>query len=458
MKFWDFPRPEQAGSPALVDEAGQVVSYGELSSRVDLVANGLRELGSRQLGFLFMSNTAACLAAYLGCLRSGHVPLLLPADRDDEWAAPLRQQYQPAWSWRPGQSGGAAPLQGLQTHALEAGAPALAPELGLLLSTSGSTGSAKLVRLSYDNLQANAASIAQYLQLTPQERPLTVLPPHYSYGLSIINSHLFAGACLVVRDVSVLTRDFADTIRRYEVTSISGVPYTYQMLARTGFSKLELPSLRTMTQAGGKLDERLVTEFGRLAQDRGWRFFVMYGQTEATARISFVPPQELLANPGTVGIAIPGGRLRLDPDTSELIYEGPNVMLGYAQSRADLALGDQLHGVLRTGDLAQQDAQGFFRIVGRISRFIKVAGNRIGLDDVEAQLSTELGQAAMAHGRDERLVVWLESSEHDIEERARQVLATRCGVHHSMFRLRLLDQLPRMSNGKKDYNAMTADF
>jgi len=255
----------------------------------------------------------------------------------------------------------------------------------------------------------------------------------------------------------VLTPAFAETIRAYAVTSISGVPYIYQMLWRTAFHKQDFPTLRTLTQAGGRLDDKLTKTFAQLADERGWRFFSMYGQTEATARISYVPPQRLAEKIGSIGIAIPGGRLDIDPQNSELIYTGPNVMLGYAGCREDLALGDEQHGVLRTGDVARQDEEGFFYITGRLKRFIKLAGNRISLDEVEHQLQHKLALPLMAAGRDERLVVWLETTDEALIEQTRQWLGRQFGIHHSLCRFRLVDSLPLLSSGKKDYSALLAD-
>ncbi len=163
----------------------------------------------------------------------------------------------------------------------------------MLLNTSGSTGSPKLVRLSGQNLQANAVSIVSYLGLTADERPITSLPMAYSYGLSVINSHLLAGATLVLNEHGVLRREFWDSLDRYSCTSFAGVPYTYQMLLQTGLLKKRGATLRTLTQAGGALAETYVRQMNDLARQRGFKFFVMYGQTEATARISYLPFENL---------------------------------------------------------------------------------------------------------------------------------------------------------------------
>ena len=457
--FWDALSNHQGGT-AVIDERGQAISYAELSDRVAAAAKHLHSSGSRQLGLLFTSNTLGSLVAYLACLQVRHVPLLLPAGMAPELATKLQTHYQPDWVM--GEhlqaerlAGAGLPILAKLTQ--QTSNLALAPDLALLLSTSGSTGSPKLVRLSYDNLQANAASIAQYLNITSDERALTVLPPHYSYGLSVINSHLQAGASLVLSEFSVLSPAFAETIRSQAVTSLAGVPYIYQMLWRTGFNKQDFPSLRTLTQAGGRLDDKLTSAFAKLAYERGWRFFVMYGQTEATARISYVPPERLTEKIGSIGIAIPGGQLHIDPVNAELLYTGPNVMLGYANCRADLALGDEQHGLLRTGDVARQDEDGYFYITGRLKRFVKLAGNRIGLDEVEQQLQSKLGLPVMASGRDERLVIWLEATDEALVEGAKQWLGGQFGIHHSFCRFRLVESLPYLSNGKKDYPALLAD-
>lgn len=467
MNFWS---QQALSGPALavVDERGQSLSRAELGQLVTQAALALGQLGPRQLGFLPMRNNLDSLVAYLAALRVGHVPLLLPADLQPDLLAALKAQYQP--DWVASAHGQGLRLDGtalrLHTHAsaVHSVTARLHPDLALLLSTSGSTGSPRLVRLSQRALQANAEAIAQYLGIGPGERALTMLPPNYSYGLSVINSHLHGGGALVLRDISVLNPAFVQVLRDEAITSLCGVPYIYQMLQRTGFDRLELPALRTLTQAGGRLDERLARFFAELAARKGWRFFIMYGQTEATARISYLPPERLADKPGAIGKAIPGGQLALDPDSGELIYTGPNVMMGYAERREDLAKGDELHGVLRTGDLARQDAEGFFYLTGRLKRFVKLAGNRYSLDELETGLQAALALPVAAGGRDERLVLWLQTQVHADEAaataliaRTRHWLQQHCGLHHSLLRIRCVPQLPQLPNGKPDYQRLLED-
>ena len=276
----------------------------------------------------------------------------------------------------------------------------LHPNLALMLSTSGSTGSPKLVRLGHRNVASNAQSIAEYLGLSAAERPITSLPMAYSYGLSIINSHLAVGATLVLTSRGVLEKDFWSAMAEYECTSFAGVPYTYQMLLRVGLLKKSLPSLRTLTQAGGRLDPSYIEQVRTIASERGWSFYVMYGQTEASPRISYVPPAELHRKVGSIGIPVPGGSLEVDPD-GELVYSGPNVMLGYAQCEADLCKGDELGGVLKTGDLGRRDEDGFFYVTGRRSRFLKMFGQRFSLDEIENELASRLHSPVACRGSDD---------------------------------------------------------
>jgi long-chain acyl-CoA synthetase len=364
----------------------------------------------------------------LAALAAGHATILLEAGADP---AEILARYDPRYVLADGE---------VQLRE-DAAAAELHPELRLLLSTSGSTGSPKLVRLTAANVLANAASIAEYLGLHPGERAIASLPIPYSYGLSVLTSHLHAGASVALTPHSVIRPDFWDDVRRHAATSFAGVPYSYAMLERIGVRDMELPSLRTMTQAGGRLDPELALRYAERT-----RFFVMYGQTEATARIAYVPPERLAEKAGTIGIAIPGGGLRV-ADDGELIYTGPNVMLGYAESRADLARGDELRGVLPTGDLGTVDADGFFSVTGRLKRIAKVFGQRVNLDEVEAAVAGPAGAVAA----DDAIDVY---AERGADGRA---LARRFRLPPRAVRVHEVQALPVKGSGKVDYAALAAD-
>jgi acyl-CoA synthetase (AMP-forming)/AMP-acid ligase II len=221
------------------------------------------------------------------------------------------------------------------------------------------------------------------------------------------------------------------------------------MLLQTGLLTTKGVQLRTLTQAGGRLEERYIRQMYGIAQTRGWKFFVMYGQTEATARISYVPFQQLGEKIGSVGIPVPNGSLAVDDATSELIYRGPNVMMGYAESRADLAKGDELLGELRTGDLARSDEDGYFYITGRLRRFLKMFGKRFNLDDVERALFRRFDEGVACYGRDDLLMVAVENASD--AEVINAAICEMFGLPRPAVKVTVVKKLPRTPNGKLDY-------
>ena len=454
MRFWQLPHGERT---ALI-EGTRTLSYRELAGLADDLAGLLP--GGRGMGILAMPSTIEAVALYLGALRSARqVPLLVQADTDPELLAALVDCYTPEWLALPGpaprgyttvHAGGRLSIH--VRDAVTGAAPH--PELAVLLSTSGSTGSSKLVRLSAQGLASNAASIVAYLGLTADDRAITTLPLAYSFGMSILNSHLACGGCVVLSEDSLMTREFWEAARGNAVTSLSGVPATYEILRRMGLARLQLPSLRMLTQAGGRLRDELVRHFAESARDHGLQFFVMYGQTEASPRISYVPAERLLDKIGSIGIPVPGGRMHVDGDSGELVYEGPNVMMGYATSRGELAAADQQHGVLRTGDLARVDADGFHYITGRAKRFLKMSGNRVNLDEVEAMLSAALGRQIACSGSDDDLVVFSHGGEAAPLDEVRHLVQARYKLFGGLVRCIHLEALPLLSNGKIDYPSL----
>jgi len=454
MEFWKVKQRDE--SPAAIDaRSGKLWSFAQLRGDVARIQAALPRLGRKSLGLLISSNRYECLAAYLAALNSDAALILLDANLNGELQRDFLAAYRPDWVFvgTPGWRGEGYRENGFgEGSLLERERPddvEIHPDLALLLNTSGSTGSPKLVRLPLRSLEANAASIAQYLQLTPEDRPITSLPMPYSYGLSVINSHLHAGAAIVFSEDTVVRREFWDAVDENGCTSFAGVPYTYQLLLQTGLLKKKGSSLKTLTQAGGKLDERYVLQMHDLALERGWKFFVMYGQTEATARISYVPFERLGSKVGSIGVAVPGGMLKVDQQTAELIYRGPNVMMGYAECREDLAKGDELQGILRTGDLAREDADGYFYIEGRLKRFLKLFGKRFNLDEVESVLSRRLNSAVACFGRDDLLMVAAENC--GPAEAVRDAVCKIFDLPRTAVKVIGVTELPRTMNGKIDY-------
>jgi acyl-CoA synthetase (AMP-forming)/AMP-acid ligase II len=432
--------------PAILTD-GQALTYRDLADRVDALA--LRLGTERRLVALAAANDLDSLVAYLAALTSGHPLILLPEDKPAALES-LVAAYDPDVILR--SANGQTVLEERRPGTRHQ----LHPDLALLLSTSGSTGSPKLVRLSHQNLQSNAESIADYLGIGPHDRAATTLPMSYCYGLSVINSHLLRGAGLVLTDLSVVDPSFWDLFRSQAATSFAAVPYTFELLERVGFADMDLPLLRYVTQAGGRLAPENVRCYAELGRRNGWDLFVMYGQTEATARMSYLPAELASTFPGAIGTPVPGGSFRIDPvpglDDGELVYTGPNVMLGYAGSPDDLAAGRTIHE-LRTGDLARQHPAGVYEVVGRRSRFVKIVGLRVDLGRVERMLA-DLGVQAASAGTDQGLVVAVEG-EHD-PRLLSKVLAQGIGLPRAALEVHAVEHLPRLATGKLDYPAVLA--
>lgn len=460
---------EPTDAEALVDgAAGQRLSFRDVRVRAHKLAAALGE--DKQALFLLARNDIFSVLTYYGAIDRGHAVALLDAGIDDAVLGELVEAYEPTWIAGPEGTGARVGGRGIGVDAAIGvehgelvrtafgGPPRVHPDLSLLLSTSGTTGSRKFVRLSTRSVEANAASIAARLELTATERPITSLPLHYSFGLSVLNSHWRCGAAVVLTDVGVLRRSLWATFEAERCTSLAGVPYTYQMLERVGFREMDLPTLRSLQQAGGALDRRLTLVYGEHMARRGGRLFVMYGQTEATARIATVAPERLMEKLGSAGTALPGGRLWIEGDdgrqadagaTGEVVYEGPNVMMGYASGVDDLAAGDELGGVLRTGDLGYLDQDGYLFLVGRSKRIGKVFGLRVNLDEVEAMVR-EQGPAAVVGGADTVWAFCAFGTEASLERLA-STIAGRLRIHGSGLRFRRVDAIPTTSSGKVDY-------
>ncbi|NQU86495.1 MAG: AMP-binding protein, partial [Mariniphaga sp.] len=332
-------------------------------------------------------------------------------------------------------------------------------ELALLLTTSGSTGSPKLVKLSYKNILSNAKSISEYLQIDKSERPITALPMHYSFGLSILNSHLINGATILLTDKSLIEKEFWLFFKTNEATSLSGIPYSFEILKKLRFFSMDLPSLKTITQAGGKLNDDLNREFSEYCNNAGKRFFVMYGQTEATARMSYLPYEYSILKLGSMGIAIPGGEFSLINENGEqieehdkageLVYRGDNVSMGYAVAGEELQKDDENKSVLITGDMAKRDRDGFYYIVGRKKRFIKLFGNRVNLDETERLLKNIIPDCACA-GQDDKMVIYI--TDKKLKEDVKNYITSKTGINSKAFEIKFIKKIPKNSSGKTIYS------
>lgn len=418
----------------------ETLTHRELARRASDTAAALG--AERKLVLLETTNTVPSLVAYLGALAGGHVAVPVPPAADH---TALLDTYDPDI---------VVDSAGTVHHRHRGARHRLHPDLALLLSTSGSTGSPKLVRLSADNLRSNAVAIAEYLGITETDRAATTLPLSYCYGLSVLHTHLWQGAAVVLTDLSVADEQFWALFARHGATSLAGVPYTFELLDRAGFDTMELPTLRYITQAGGRLPPESVRRYADLGAQRGFEFVVMYGATEATARMAYLPPELAGDLPDAIGRPIPGGSFTLmpvdgfsEPDVGELVYHGPNVMMGYAHSPADLAAGAQL-AALRTGDVARHLGENLYQVIGRLGRFVKLYGLRIDLQRVES-LVTAPGSPAMCTDADGQLVVAAAGAVDAADLRRRT--ASVAGLPTAAVRAVALAELPVLPSGKPDY-------
>jgi len=437
---------------AVITENKVHVSYRDML----FCADGLvSDIPSRSLIFIVCQNSYLSICAYVGCLRKKIVPVLIMNGIETELFDNLKETYRPSHIIRFDDSQAIVDATGFEKDFK------VHDDLALLLTTSGSTGSPKLVRQSYENIESNAKSISQYLKISENDRPITTMPMSYTYGLSIINSHLLMGASIVVTEKTLMDKEFWSLLKESEATTFGGVPYIYEMLKRLRFERMDLPNLKILTQAGGKLSPELSFEFADICSKKGMEFIVMYGQTEATARMSYLPFEFAISKAGSMGIAIPGGEFSLI-DTNgavitgsdvvgELVYKGNNVTLGYAENRFDLEKGDERGGILETGDMAKRDADGFHYIVGRKKRFLKLFGSRVNLDEVDALLQKE-GFTAVCSGKDDHLKIYI--TDANSQNAVDDFIKNRTGINNKGFSIHVIDEIPRNEAGKVLYSKL----
>jgi acyl-coenzyme A synthetase/AMP-(fatty) acid ligase len=442
-----------AAHPALLDDnGGEWVTYASLRTMADDWANRLS--GPRSLVFLYIYNDVANVASLLGAIAAGHAVALFDPNLSQETRARLEARYRPDWVVGPG-------AEQTVRGPLNAEPVALNPELSVLLSTSGSTGSPKLVRLSWSAIEANARGIAEVLDIESQDVAAGHLPLHYSYGLSVLTSHLCRGAGVRLTGHGLMQREFWPALREAAVTHLPGVPFHYQVMSKLGFGRLGLDSLRTMTQAGGALDVAMRHQAHDFMSKRGGAFYVLYGQTEAAPRMTTLQHADFLSAASSVGTPLPGCRIEIghtdENGTGEVVFHGPNVMLGYAENRDDLALGDVQKGRLPTGDIGRLDEVGRLFLTGRAKRFGKVYGLRVNLDELEREASMIAPAAVIQIGEGVRVYLAADATEVEgaaLLQRALDHLLACFTLPRASYEICNIGKIPRTERGKVDYVAL----
>ncbi len=463
--MFDLNLLKHSDNICLITKSKQL-SYKDVDTLCQKLAEKLPK--EKQLSLIKAKINIETIIGYLSFLRTNHAFIMIDAFVDDTLLENIINIYQPNYIWEE--------VDSLKDYCYRYGDYGLRvnhtdklllhPELSLMLSTSGTTGSPKMVKLTKKNLYANCSSIVKYLKIDSSHKTITNLPLYYSYGISILNTHLAQGASIVVTDKSIMSKEFWEIFKQHNVTTLNGVPYNYEIFRRIGLMKMDLLSLKYMTQAGGKLNHKLVVEYSTWAEKNSIKFYVMYGQTEATARISYLPPEKTLQKNKSIGISIPDGKLYIKDLNSntfidkpftdgELIYKGDNVMMGYAIKLEDLSKEDELKGVLHTGDIAQFDSDGYFYITGRMKRFIKIHGNRVGLDEIEQYLKSQ-SYDLLCTGVDNKLII-VTREENKIDDIKSDVL-NKYGFHHSIVKVHYIEEYPVTSAGKIRYQEIIKAF
>ena len=450
---------------AAIDAAGNRLTYGELCYFSKILEQAMP---FRSLLFLLTENNVGGIAWSIGCMGAKQVPLILNAHTEEGLFQNLMEIYRPPYLCVPAVN----PMAGQFKVVMEAyGYVLLATgnepcpmheELSHLLPTSGSTGSPKLVRHKYENIEAAALNISTFFELTSNDRPLLVLPLYYTMGLSIVFSHLYAGATVLVTNQSMTDRAFWQFMKEQRATSFTGVPYSYEILNLMRFFSMDLPDLQLLTQGGGKMPKTLNQKFVDYCKSTGKRWIATYGQSEGTARMAWLPSEWAESKMGSIGRAVPNGEMFLidsegntitEPNVQgEMCYRGKNVTMGYARQREDLLLGDERNGFLKTGDLAYQDEDGCFYIVGRMGRFLKLFGMRVGLDECEQIIKAKFLIECACVGNDEKMTVYI--TDETLTASVKEELVDKTKLVATAFEIKVIPAIPKNEAGKVLYSKL----
>lgn len=448
-------RSKDQKTTALISD-GKLKTYGELSFDVETMSKEIDKLPPGLMA-ITLEPTIDSITTYLAALSCNRPVVILEAGVNLKNSSWLFDNYEPAV---------VSGIKELPTDFQTDGNFAVRQTRSkittgcLCLTTSGSTGSPKLVRLGYAAISANALSISEALSIGPQSRAITSLPLNYSYGLSVLNSHLIAGGQIVLTDENIMSRNFWTTLDSNGCTTFAGVPYSYAILKRLRFAPQDHPSLTMMTQAGGRLDLASRRYFHQILNEVGIQFVIMYGQTEATARMTVLLHDEFEDHEESVGRVIPDGHIEIISDEiktqenyqeGEIVYRGPNVMDQYVTNSQDFDSPSDIGGVLHTGDRGYLNDDGYLYITGRQKRIGKIHGIRINLDEVEEQINSRGNSCAVLNDGDS-LCIFFEGGSR--EKLSVKLIAEIFRLHSSTIKTFELDEIPRISNGKIDYHSL----
>ncbi len=449
-----------------VDSNGDRILYKEIA----LIAGEIKSKTSRAIAFHLCDNSVGALASYLACIEAGIVDVMLSSLIDEELLDNLYEIYEPAYIWMPSIKentySGCEKLYEIHEYSLYRTPNTVYPlheDLQLLMTTSGSTGSPKLVRYMKGNLEANARNVAKAFKWTSEERPLCDLAMNYTMGLNVINTHIFAGATVYLTNANIMSSEYWDFLKHNKLTNITGVPFSYELMLKLRFTRMDLPYLTTLAQGGGKLSDSVFKALAEYAEENGKRFIATFGTTETSARMTILDSDLALKKIGSIGKAIPEGRVFLLDDSGieitesniegELAYSGPNVTMGYAVKKEDLIKDDEFRGIYHTGDIAIKDEEGFYYIVGRKSRFIKMLGHRVSLDQCEQFIRNEFHVECACVGNDDHMKIYV--VDESLLNQITLYISQKTGFYKSMFETVFITEIPKNESGKIMYKSLS---
>ena len=461
MSFFDNLE-KYKDSIAVIDDNSNKYSYEKLINCSEKVAS---YFSKRDIVFLICENSFEFLSCYVGLIRKKIVIFLIDKSLNENNLSKLIDIYKPKYLLVPFdlkisefkkkqvQINNKYKLYFTKYKKISK----IDKNLALLISTSGTTGSPKFVKLSYENILNNTQKISEYLNIKKNHRAITTLQPQYSYGLSIINSHLIKGSSIIMTDKTLLDKNFWELLKKEKASTFGGVPFIFEILSKLKFSNMNLPSLKYLTQAGGKLQNNLLKEFNSICIKKKIKLIVMYGQTEASPRMSYLEWKYANKKIGSIGKALKGGtfelydeknkKIKKNNQVGELAYIGKNIMLGYANNSKDLQKNKKLK-VLFTGDLGYRDKDGFYFLVGRKSRYIKIYGVRVSLNNIEEELNKKNINNAVV-GEDNKLKIFIEDNKKT--RSVLEILKNQMSIKKNIIEIIAINKIPRNVDGKIIY-------
>lgn len=328
--------------------------------------------------------------------------------------------------------------------------------LSILISTSGTSGRNKYVKLSNENIMQNTNSIIKMLKISKEDKIITTMSPSYSYALSIINTNLVSGAQIILNNYSLIDKNFWIIYNKHQPNNFNGVPYIYEILEKIGLNRLNFKKLKYLTQAGGALSEDIKKKIIKLCDKHKTKFFIMYGQAEAAPRISILPHNLLKKNLSSVGLPVLGGKVWIEDKVfnkesklyeGELVYKGKNVFMGYSSSFKDLKKDEPKNNLLKTGDIGYVDKKKLIFITGRKKRIVKIFGIRISLDQLDQELKKKNFNCTCS-GDDKKIIVNFESIKNIDIQKFHKVFKSITKLLPRFYELKEIGKFKRTVSGK----------